>query len=342
MRSMIYGAGSLGTILGACLSERGADVLLVSRNAAHIEALRTRGATITGSVQKTVPVQACLPQEISGTFDVIFLMTKQLDNPGTARFLLPHLAPDGAICCLQNGMPELSIRGIVEDERILGGVISWSATWKEPGVSELTSPADSVRFTIGSPFAKEPAALAKAAEILSLAGGVDVDEDLLSMRWSKLLVNAAISAVSSSLGMPCGGATHDPAVQPLTLRVMKECIDVGRAQGALFRPVSGFDIAEDLYFTNAEELQIAQTRMPAAFDSIQLAVASVLQDLRKGKTSEVQAISGVVCRAGRECGIPTPFNDRVVAVIEGIQRGELPCGPENLKEYQDLLNRPIS
>ena len=50
MRSMIYGAGSLGTILGATLAERGADVLLVSRNAAHIEALRTKGAAITGSI----------------------------------------------------------------------------------------------------------------------------------------------------------------------------------------------------------------------------------------------------------------------------------------------------
>jgi len=342
MRSMIYGAGSLGTILGAYLAEQGADVLLVSRNAAHIEAMRTRGATVTGCVSKTVPVQACLPQEISGTFDVIFLMTKQQDNPGTARFLLPYLAPDGAFCCLQNGLPELSLRGIAEDERILGGVISWSATWKEPGVSELTSPADSMGFTIGSPFAKQPAALSKAAEILSLAGNVRVDDDLLSMRWSKLLVNAAISAVSSSLGMPCGGATHDPAVQPLTLRVMRECIDVGAAQGVTFRPVSGFDLARELYFTNEEELQAAQAKMPVAFESIRNAVASVLQDLRKGKTSEVQAISGVVCRTGRASGIPTPFNDRVVAVIEGIQRGELTCGPENLKEYQDLLDQPIS
>jgi len=56
----------------------------------------------------------------------------------------------------------------------------------------------------------------------------------------------------------------------------------------------------------------------------------------------VQAISGIVCRSGRESGIPTPFNDRVVAVIEGIQRGELACSPENLKEYEDLMNRPIS
>lgn len=342
MRSMIYGAGSLGTILGATLAERGADVLLVSRNAAHIEALRTKGAAITGSIQKTVPVQACLPEEISGSFDVIFLMTKQLDNPGIARFLAPYLAPEGVFCCLQNGIPELALRGVVEDRKILGGVIPWSATWKGPGVSELTSPADSIRFTIGSPFVEQPEVLERVAGVLSLAGKTEVDEDLLSMRWSKLLVNASISALSSSLGLPCGGVTHDPAVQLLGLRVLKECIDVGHAQGVRFRPVNDYPIAEELYFADEAGLRAAQEKMPAAFDSIRTSVSSVLQDLRKGKTTEVQAISGIVCRSGRECGIPTPFNDRVVAVIEGIQRGELACSPENLKEYEDLMNRPIS
>lgn len=342
MRSMIYGAGSLGTILGALLAEQGADVLLVSRNAAHIEALKTSGAAISGSMQKTVPVRAALPAEISGTFDLIFVMTKQLDNPGIVRFLLPYLTEGGVFCCLQNGIPELALQGVVANEIILGGVIPWSATWQGPGVSALTSPADSVRFTIGSPFAENPAALQKAAEVLSLAGRTEIESDLLSMRWSKLLVNASISAVASSLGLPCGGVTHDPAVQQLGLRVMKECIDVGRAQGVAFRPVNDYHIAEELYFTNKAELLAAQQRMPVMFDSIRGAVSSVLQDLRKGNPTEVHAISGIVCQCGRRCGIPTLFNDRVVSVIERIECGELSCTPENLREYADLLGLPVS
>ncbi len=342
MRSMIYGAGSLGTILGALLAEQGADVVLVSRNAAHIDALRTKGAGITGSIRKTVPVKTCLPEELSGTFDLIFLMTKQLDNAGIARFLRPYLALEGAICCLQNGIPELALRGIVDDREILGGVIPWSATWREPGVSELTSPADSIRFTIGSPFAEAPKALQWAKTTLDMAGRTEIDEDILAMRWSKLLVNASISALASSMGLPCGGVTHDPAVRPLGLRVLKECIDVGRAQGILFRPVNDYPIAEELYFTDEEELHAAEEKMAVAFDSIRTSVSSILQDLRKGRATEVHAISGIICRTGRACGIPTPFNDRVVAVIERIERGELPCTAENFNAYKDLLERPIS
>ena len=341
MRNMIYGAGSLGTILGALLAEQGVDVTLVSRNRDHVRALQEKGATVSGSMSKTVKVSACLPEEIEGTFDRIFIMTKQLDNPGIARFLKPHLAEGGVFCCLQNGIPELALKGVVEDGEILGGVIPWSATWKGPGESELTSPADSVRFVIGSPFAENADALARTAQVLAKAGKVEVDDDLLSMRWSKLLVNASISALASSMGQPCGGVTHDPAVQRLGLRVMKECIDVGRAQGVKFRSVNDYDIAGELYFTDEESLHAAQAKMPAAFDSIRGAVSSVLQDLRKGKATEVQAISGIVCRSGRALGIPTPFNDRVVSVIEAIGRGDLPCGPENLEAYRDLMDLSI-
>ena len=341
MRSMIYGAGSLGTILGAMLTERGADVVLVSRNEAHIRALKAEGASVTGSIQRKVPVSACLPEEISGSFDQILLMTKQLENARIAGALLPRLAPGGAFCCLQNGIPELSLRGVVPDGQILGGVIPWSATLRGPGVSELTSPADSVRFTIGSPFARCPDALERTRALLSLAGRTEVDGDLLSMRWSKLLVNASVSALSSSLGLPCGGVTHDPALQELCLRVLRECVDVGRAQGVSFRPVNDYPVAQALYFRNGEELRRARERLPEAFDSIRGSVSSILQDLRRGRRTEVRAISGVVCRAGREAGIPTPFNDRVVSVIERIESGALPCGPGNLREYEDLLTLPL-
>lgn len=100
MQSMIFGAGSLGTILGALLTEGGADVTLVSRNEAHIRALQQKGATITGTMEKCVPVKACLPEELHGSYDLILLMTKQLDNPGNVVRLLPRLREGGpsAVC----------------------------------------------------------------------------------------------------------------------------------------------------------------------------------------------------------------------------------------------------
>ena len=105
----IYGAGSLGTVLGAYMTKNGADVELVNRNKSHVAALNEKGAKITGTVEMTVPVKAITPDEMSGKYSVIFLMTKQLHNPEVVTFLKPFLTDDGVIVTLQNGIPEPGI-----------------------------------------------------------------------------------------------------------------------------------------------------------------------------------------------------------------------------------------
>ncbi len=69
----IYGAGSLGTVLGAYITKNGGTVELINRNRAHVAALNEKGATITGTVNMTVPVKAITPDEMQGEYDVIFV-----------------------------------------------------------------------------------------------------------------------------------------------------------------------------------------------------------------------------------------------------------------------------
>ena len=77
MRTAIYGAGSLGTILGAYINKAGEPIELINRNKAHIEALQKNGAHVIGTVDFTQAVTAYTPAEMSGIYDIIFLMTKQ-------------------------------------------------------------------------------------------------------------------------------------------------------------------------------------------------------------------------------------------------------------------------
>ena len=120
MKCAIYGAGSLGTILGAYLTENGFPVELVNRNVKHVEALRRNGAHVTGTVDFTTPVNAILPDQMEGPYDIIFLMTKQLHNPEVVTMLRPMLADDGVIVTLQNGIPEPGIAEIIGEDRTLG------------------------------------------------------------------------------------------------------------------------------------------------------------------------------------------------------------------------------
>ena len=149
MKCAIYGAGSLGTVLGAYMTNGGIAVELVNRNRAHVDALREKGAHITGTVDFTAPVTAITPEEMTAPYDVIFLMTKQLHNKEVVAFLQPLLAPDGVIVTFQNGIPEPGIAEIVGESRTIGCVVEWGATMDAPGECVLTSDPDSLSFHMG-------------------------------------------------------------------------------------------------------------------------------------------------------------------------------------------------
>ena len=165
MKCAIYGAGSLGTVLGAYMTKGGVPVELVNRNRAHVDALREKGAHITGTVDFSTPVTAITPEEMTAPYDVIFLMTKQLHNKEVVTFLKPLLAPDGVIVTFQNGIPEPGIAEIVGESHTIGCVVEWGATMDAPGECVLTSDPDSLSFHMGG---MQGVSDAKLAEVRSL------------------------------------------------------------------------------------------------------------------------------------------------------------------------------
>ena len=102
MRYAIYGAGSLGTVLGAFITKAGTEIDLISRNAGHVAALNSAGARITGPIEMTVPVHAMVPDEMEGPYDVVLLLTKQQHSGEAAKTILKHLAKDGVLATLQH------------------------------------------------------------------------------------------------------------------------------------------------------------------------------------------------------------------------------------------------
>lgn len=91
MKTAIYGAGSLGTVLGAYLAKAGVDVDLITRNREHVEALNRDGAKIIGTVNMTVPVHALTPDEMTEKYELIILLTKQLDNVNVLKKLQKNM-----------------------------------------------------------------------------------------------------------------------------------------------------------------------------------------------------------------------------------------------------------
>ena len=337
IRTAIYGAGSLGTVLGAYMTKNGADIVLVNRNRAHVEALREKGATIKGTVNMNVPVKAIYPDEMEGKYDVILLMTKQLYNAEVVTFLKDYLTEDGVIVTLQNGIPEPLIAEIVGADHTMGCTVEWGATLSAPGECTLTSDPDSLSFHMGKMDGITDEQFGMVKALLALMCPVHSEDNLLGARWSKLLINATFSGLGTVVGGTFGSVSENAAARKVAIRCMKECIDVGHAAGAKFAPVQGKDITKLFYYKGAFKRAIATMLIPIAMKKHRDIEPSMLQDLKNGKACEIDAINGVVCEWGRKCGIATPINDRIVEIIKKAQSGELkPCA-ENIKLFDDIL-----
>ncbi len=336
-RHAIYGAGSLGTVLGAYITKNGGKIDLINRNKEHVAALREKGATINGTVELNVPVTALIPDEMSGEYDVILLLTKQLHNKEVVTFLKEHLAEDGVIVTLQNGLPEPEIAEIIGENRTMGCVVEWGATLSAPGVCTLTSEPESLSFHMGKMEGITDEKFREVKDLLELMCPVHEEPNLIGARWSKLLINATFSGLGTVVGGVFGDVSENAAARKVAIRCMKECIDVGHAAGAEFAPVQGKNITALFNYKGAVKRAIATLLIPIAMKKHRNIEPSMLQDLKKGKPCEIDAINGIVCAWGKKRGVKTPINDKIVEIVKQCESGALrPC-PENIKLFDALL-----
>jgi 2-dehydropantoate 2-reductase len=341
MRAAIVGAGSLGTIIGAFISKAGRDIHLIDSNAEHVRALNEHGATVTGSVNFTSPVCAFTPDALSGAYDLVFLLTKQTSTQETLSLLQAHLHADTTVCTLQNGIPELLVEKIVGKSRTVGGAVGFGATWLRPGVSSLTSSKEALEnsaFEIGEMDGVERPRLALIKEYLECVGSTKILSNLMGIRFSKLLMNATFSGMSAALGCTFGEVLRDPRAMTCLAFIADECIRVAHAQAIRLVPMQGEDF-ERFKLGSALDIPGKMPLYRKIWSQHVALKASMLQDLEKGRATEIDYINGVVCRQGREHGVSTPFNDKVVEIVSAAQRRQALTSFDNLREFNGLLER---
>lgn len=330
-RIAIYGAGAMGTVLGVLLKKGGLEnVDLITRNAEHVAGMRRDGATIVceaDGVEINERVNAVLPSEMQGQYDVIFLMTKQRYNEETLTALLPYLKEDGAVCTTQNGLPEPSVAAVVGTYRTYGAATSYGATFIGGGKMALTSKLQAMSIEFGG-YQNDGEKAELIAEILSYAGSavgneqfVKKSDNLLGARWSKLAINAAFSGLSVVTGLTFGEVAKKKKTRKLALGVLRECMDVANAAGVKLAPMQGHDMEKMLGGKTPIKRFIAYMVLPFAMKKHKKLVSGMLKDVQKGRKCEIDFVDGVVCKEGARIGVATPLCERIVEIVHGIENG---------------------
>jgi 2-dehydropantoate 2-reductase len=337
MEVAIYGAGAMGTVLGAYITKAGYKIDLINRNKEHINALKKYGAEIIGTTFFTQEVTALLPGEMTKKYDIIFLMTKQKYNTEISKFLIPYLKETGVICTMQNGIPEQSVAKVIGADKTLGCTMSWGATFHGKGVCELTSVANpqTLTFSIGE-YNQNPEIFNYIIKLLKTMGEVKIEKNFTGARWAKLLVNAAFSGLSVVTGANFGDIAKNRKSRSLALKAIKECIDVAKALDIKIEPIQGKDVVKLMDYNNWFKKQISLMLLPIAMKKHKAIKSSMLRDIENNKPTEIDAINGVVCEHGKLAKIKTPINDRIVEIVHNIENNKLSPSWENLSLMTDL------
>ena len=344
MRIAILGVGAIGGVVGGLLTKAGVDVTLVDQWPEHVETMKRHGLRLSGTCgEHLIPVRALHLHELQSAgepFDAIFLAVKGYDTDWATQLAAGYLRePDGVVVDFQNGVNDERVAAVVGRERTLGCVIVISAGMYEPGHAIRTD-TTSVGFKIGELDGRDTPRAQALAKVLSSVAPAHVTTNLLGERWSKLAVNCMGNALAGLSGLGSAEIRLEPGPRRIAIQLGAEAVRVGRALGHEIEPLIG--IAAQRIVDAAEGRGLAEVEADLAAEAKRRTGGrpSFLQDVMKRRRTEIDHLNGYVVAQGRRVGVPTPFNEAIVAAVHAHPVGQLTPDPKHLEPLLKLLPRP--
>ena len=295
MEIIVLGAGAIGSLYGAKLAAAN-DVTLVARPE-HAAAINANGLRVDGIEPQVVPIRAAASVKQIGPEALVLLTTKVADSAAALASIKALVRSDTTIVALQNGLDSERIARTALDNRgtVLRGITQFGAIFSRPGAIQYMARG----YTVLEPHQRSEA----IAAVLTAAGldcriSTNIELDV----WHKLVVNCVVNPITAILGCEVGGIAN-PQLDPLSRLVIDECLSVASNRG--------------LFFTNDFLSEIKEFFRPSHN------LASMLQDLRRGRTTEIDYMNGAVAAAGRESGVPCPVNAALTDIIKAMEARSL-------------------
>ena len=290
MNVVVFGAGSLGSLVGGLLT-REHTVTLVARDP-HASAVRDAGLTVGGEFDFRVRPDATT--DGTGLRADCAVVTVKAFHTATAAEQLAS-GEFGAVLSLQNGMGNEAILADHLDCPVLAGTATYGAVLSEPGHVECTGVGDVV---LGARRGGRSNAADRVGEAFSAAGiETTIAEDMPRRLWEKLAVNAGINPTTALARVENGALLRGDA-EAIAATAARETAAVARAEGV------------ELTDEDAVGAVAAVAAATAANTS------SMRQDVDGGKRTEIDAINGYVVTRGREHGIETPVNRTLAGLVK--------------------------
>jgi 2-dehydropantoate 2-reductase len=295
MEILVLGAGAIGSLYASKLAA-GNKVTLIGRPA-HVAAINLHGLRVQGIETATIRLGAATEVEQIGPDTLILLTTKVRDSAAALRPIASLVRDDTIILCLQNGLGSEQIARAALGERgvILRGISQFGAIFTTPGVILFMAP--------GYTLIENHQRSARIADVFTKAG-LDgrVSRNIAADVWHKLVINCVVNPITTMLGCDVGGIVN-PQLDPLKQLVIDECRAVAATQGVALEP----DLRREI-----------DDRFRPSHN-----INSMLQDLRRGRATEIDYLNGAVATLGAQSGIACPINAALTAIIKAMEASSL-------------------
>ncbi len=326
---LIVGAGAIGGVVAAGLTEAVGRVVVLDANREHVDRMRTDGLLIDdlGQPRRTVIDAYDDPRRIQGRFEFGVCTVKA---PAIETALSPLVEQDLAetYVSLGNGLVQERVARVVGCARLIVGTVEWGATNLGPGHVARTTNAP---FVIGEPDHRERARTRHLAALLEAVAPVRISPRIEAQVWGKLLLNSTFSGLGAVSGLLYREIVGTEAGLDLALRLWREAYDVARAEDLDPEPVVGVDPSR-LVVREPSDRPRAEAAVAEIMRHLGATKASMLQDLERRARTEVGVINGGVVEVGARHGVPTPLNAAVVERVQAIEHGEARPEPAALAE----------
>jgi len=302
MRIYVLGAGSIGSLFGALLSRAGNDVTLIGREE-QVGAIKERGLRVSGVESFEVRPKASIlaPSEPP---DLLLLATKSYSTKTALECARKCIGPETWVLSIQNGLgnEELAMK---YTKNVIGGITTNGAFLEEWGLVRWTGRGITVigRYPRGtSQFVEEVAGVFEDAGLETM-----VTENALGWKWAKVIVNSVINGLGTVLEVKNGALRDVPELEGISVEIAREGCIVAQQLGVEFE-VHPLELLWDT---------IERTR-----DNYN----STLQDIRRGKRTEVDYIHGKIVEYAASVGLEAPRNELLWALIKAKENVNKPCG----------------
>ena len=300
MRIAVLGAGAMGRLFAAKLAAAN-DVLLLVRSQEKAEAVRAGGITVheqDGGVFTAHP-GAAVAGDVSEAVDLIVVFVKSMDTRAALDSCRGMIGENTCVPTLQNGGGhEETLAEYVPMARVLIGTTQHNASIREDGG---VFHGGSGHTVIGSPLGESAAAQAAARAFADAGFDVEASANVREAVWRKLLTNASLSALTGVFRSPMGFVTESGSAWALCERLIREAVAVAAADGVRFDA----------------EAKIAEVR--AVGVNGPEGITSICADLRNGRLTEADTITGSVVRAARRLGVDAPTHEATLLLIHAME-----------------------